>query len=405
MTIKVIVDARRANKDGLYPVKLSFSNHGKTALSSLGIYVDPDEFDPANNLLLLSNKATKLENQRSNIRIKNDLTRAQNLLLSLQVEGRDNISPVKFKKMLDKGGDIMTNRSFNAYCREVITRKSGRTKRSYQSTLKKIERYFGKSVFFDEINYKWLDSFDRKMKNEELRDKDGNIIRDGLSTNARSVHLKVIQSVFNSAIDEELIGLELYPFRRYKIVRELTRKRALSLPEIQSIFDYSGSVQENWAVDVAKIIFFLIGINIKDLYYLEEYHSGRIFYKRAKTGRMYDIKTEPEAIRMIEKYKGKNRVFRFSDDFLAHGSFSKKVNKYLRSVGKKMGIPMLTTYVFRHTWATLAAELDIPKETIAAALGHSQNATVTDVYIDFNRKKVDEANRRVIDYALGLSDK
>lgn len=47
----------------------------------------------------------------------------------------------------------------------------------------------------------------------------------------------------------------------------------------------------------------------------------------------------------------------------------------------------------------MAAELDIPKDTIAAALGHGGN-TVTDIYIDFNAKKVDEANRLVLDYVL-----
>ena len=56
-------------------------------------------------------------------------------------------------------------------------------------------------------------------------------------------------------------------------------------------------------------------------------------------------------------------------------------------------------YKARHSWATIAAELEIPKETIAAALGHGGN-TVTDIYIDFDRKKVDEANRRVLDWVL-----
>ena len=59
--------------------------------------------------------------------------------------------------------------------------------------------------------------------------------------------------------------------------------------------------------------------------------------------------------------------------------------------------PHITTYWARHTWATIAASLDIPKETIAAGLGHGGN-TVTDIYIDFDRRKVDEANRRVIDW-------
>ena len=45
------------------------------------------------------------------------------------------------------------------------------------------------------------------------------------------------------------------------------------------------------------------------------------------------------------------------------------------------------------------AEIDTPKENIAEALGHSV-ATVTDIYIKFNRRKIDEANRRVIDAVL-----
>lgn len=61
--------------------------------------------------------------------------------------------------------------------------------------------------------------------------------------------------------------------------------------------------------------------------------------------------------------------------------------------------PHITTYWARHSRATIAAELDIPKETIAAALGHGGNS-VTDVYIRFDERKIDEANRRVLDYVL-----
>ena len=53
----------------------------------------------------------------------------------------------------------------------------------------------------------------------------------------------------------------------------------------------------------------------------------------------------------------------------------------------------------RHSWATIAAYLDIPKDTIAAALGHGGH-TVTDIYIEFDMRKVDEANRKVLDYVL-----
>lgn len=58
-------------------------------------------------------------------------------------------------------------------------------------------------------------------------------------------------------------------------------------------------------------------------------------------------------------------------------------------------------YKARHSWATLAAELDIPKETISAGLGHEIGSDVTSIYIKFDQKKVDDANRRVIDYLFG----
>lgn len=58
-------------------------------------------------------------------------------------------------------------------------------------------------------------------------------------------------------------------------------------------------------------------------------------------------------------------------------------------------------YKARHSWATLAAELDIPKETISAGLGHEIGSDVTSIYIKFDQKKVDDANRRVIDYVFG----
>lgn len=44
--------------------------------------------------------------------------------------------------------------------------------------------------------------------------------------------------------------------------------------------------------------------------------------------------------------------------------------------------------------------MDIPKDTIRRALGHADNS-VTDIYIDFDDTKIDEANRKVLDYVFG----
>ena len=62
----------------------------------------------------------------------------------------------------------------------------------------------------------------------------------------------------------------------------------------------------------------------------------------------------------------------------------------------------LSTYWARHTWATLARELDISADTIGEGLGHRDiHYRVTYLYIRPENKLVDEANRKVIDYING----
>lgn len=132
--------------------------------------------------------------------------------------------------------------------------------------------------------------------------------------------------------------------------------------------------------------------------------GGRIEYHREKTGRLYSIKVEPEAMEIIKKYQGDESLIGFLGKYKNYHSFVKLINMHLHAIGKELdqmnnerAYSDLTSYWARHTWATTAAELEIPKETIAKALGHGGNE-VTDVYIRFDDKKIDIANRRVIDY-------
>ena len=159
-------------------------------------------------------------------------------------------------------------------------------------------------------------------------------------------------------------------------------------------------------------MFMLIGINTVDLCHLKEIDSeGRINYHRAKTNRLYSIKVEPEALEIINKYRGEKWLLNILDRYQDYKDYTKRMNRALKKIGpvKRVGLggkkiyeplfPDISTYWARHTWATIAASLDIPRDTIAHALGHGNN-TVTDIYIDFDERKIDEANRKVLDWVL-----
>lgn len=163
-------------------------------------------------------------------------------------------------------------------------------------------------------------------------------------------------------------------------------------------------------MNVFKLIFLLIGINMVDLAGVTEVENGRIYYRRSKTGRLYSVKVEPEAQEIIDRYRSKTHLLSPFDRYKDYSHYLSRCNRALKKIGNttigKQGRrthhplqPQISTYWARHTWATIASSLDIPKDTIAHALGHGNN-TVTDIYIDFDERKVDDANRRVIDWVL-----
>lgn len=259
------------------------------------------------------------------------------------------------------------------------------------------------TLTFEQIDASWLRRFEAELTEAN-------------KVNTIALHLRNLRAVFNRAIDEETIPQGMYPFRRYKIKKESTPKRSLTVEELRLLRDYPCEEwQEKWR-DMFMLVFYLIGINTVDLMALTEVRNGRIEYRRAKTHPLYSIKVEPEAQAIIDKYKGADHLLDFADRYADHGDLRRRMNAALKKIGpmewvenrskiipkknKKKITPLfpgITSYWARHTWATIAASLDIPKETIAAALGHGGNTT-TDIYIDFDRRKVDEANRKVIDF-------
>lgn len=316
-------------------------------------------------------------------------------ILDLEITDRlDKLSAKDLKKIL-LGSDISKKSTnvIDSFESHISNIQQPSTRNQYNTTCNWIKKYTNnKPIEFKDINVGWLKLFENYLSNE------------GVKTNAIWVYMKCLRAIFNNEIDKENISLETYPFRRYKLKQEPTRKRSLTVEQLRKFKDCPCDKYQVKYQDTFMLIFYLIGINIKDLLYLTEMVDGRIEYKRAKTNRLYSIKVEPEALEIINKYKGENYLLNFMDDRTDYVSFRAWMNKAIGKVGAKNRkdkglIPELTTYYARHTWATIASKIGIQRDTIAAALGHGGN-TVTDIYIDFDQTKVDEANRKVIDYVL-----
>lgn len=388
---------------GQFPLKLRISHKAEKSYSNLNIRLAPEEWD-AKEGKVIGHKDEKTLNEF----LDNKATIVKAILLKLDLAGvTDNYSAAELRDIIERDGAIeeeKTAQGFLEYYKSCIERKNKpSTKSSYEQALNNLVKFdpLLNEKTFDDINVRYMESFDRWMASQ------------GISQNSRNVYYRNIRSVFNDAIDEELTTT--YPFRKFKLKKVATRKRSLTVDELRILRDYPCEKWQEKFRDIFMLMFYLCGINAADLYPAKrkQVRRGRLEYERAKTYKAYSVKIEPEAQAIINKYKGEEYLLEFCEGGKDYRYFLQRMSRELKKIGpyerKGLGgkkehtplFPELTQYWCRHTWATIAAELDIPKETIAAALGHDMGNTTTAIYINFNQKKVDDANRRVIDYLNG----
>jgi len=379
----LILDTRRELQDKTFPVKISVG-HGTRLYLSTGISV---KFD---NWVDGQVEGTK-DAKRLNSALDIQKLRVKARLLRLKEDGRlGKVSVSHLRKLLtapdmDDVPEEDTRVTLWEIADRCIATKDGRTRDVYLHTLAKLRAYAGDApVYIEDIDKVWLHGFENSI---------------GGKVNSKAIHMRNLRHICNFALDEELT--EKYPFRKYHIRTEETRKKALTREQVQAYLAVPGP---NEYRDVFILMLYLRGINIGDLSGLTETDivNGRIEYRRSKTGLLYSIKLEPEALAIIERWKGRSHLLACFDRYKDPHDYNRRLREALKKMtgpdGKAIE-PDCSSNWARHTWATLCAELDIPDPTISLGMGHRiAGHRTTAIYIKRDNTKIDEANRKVIDW-------
>ena len=262
------------------------------------------------------------------------------------------------------------------------------TKDKFMQTQTHIKRWLGakgaRSLQFADITPDWLQNFDRYLINYCP------------AVNSRSIHLRNVRTIFNFALNHQLTTAP-YPFRQYKIKSAPSNPTPLTLEQLRLLWAHHPHTSaQAYALDIWRLTFALIGINVVDLANLQTISQGRINYTRRKTGRLYSIKVEDCAKRLINAHRGRNCLVDILEHYKDVHVATSMVNRHLKDIASDLGLPPITTYTARYTWATLALSIDTPIEVISQALGHSYGQAVTLGYIMPDRRKVDDANKKVL---------
>lgn len=404
-------DTRRSFKDGS-PLRLFVHNKRGSAIISLDIRLTPEQWEIMESTMRCV-PPTRWDTLTQFV--YDQKVQAGSALLQLRMEvDVDAIDP---KELRDRIVARMAGATYqppqpkarskdlfvNHYRLFASTRPAKSTQALYATTLNKIRVYDPdiESKRFEDIRRDWLTGFDTFMT------------RTGVSPNIRNQYFRNIRAVFNDAIAEEIT--ENYPFRKFKMPKlEETKKRSLGIDDIKAIRDCPCSGHIAYYRDLFLLSFYLIGLSMTDVLHAKrtDIVRGRLEIRRQKTGKPLSIKIQPEAQAIIDRYSGKDWLVSPLDSYKESRDVLQHMNKALRHLGQTYNTsakayegeplyPELTSYVSRHSWATIATQLDIPMETVGRALGHSWvDRTVTSIYIKYDLTKLDAANRKVLDALL-----
>ena len=381
----LVLDTRRPLQDGTFPVKVSVG-YGTRIYISTGVSVPETSW--------VDGKVEGKDAKRLNSYLETRLLRVKARVLRLREDGRlARCSASHLRKLLtapdmDEVPDEDARVTLWEIADRCIATKEGRTKDTYLYTLAKLHAFAGYGpVYVEDIDRVWLHGFESSI---------------GGKVNSRAIHLRNLRAICNFALDEELT--EKYPFRKFHIKTEETRKKALTLEQVRAFMAVPGPNEHR---DMFLLMLYLRGINVGDLAGLTEADlvNGRIEYRRNKTGQLYSIKVEPEAQEILDRWKGERHLLACFDRYRHFHDYNRRMREALKKMKGPDGRPIepdCSSNWARHTWATLCAELDVPDPTISLGMGHRiAGHRTTAIYIKRDQRKVDEANRKVIDYIKG----
>lgn len=270
------------------------------------------------------------------------------------------------------------------------------TARHYKSTSNLLSIYLkGGDMRFDQLTPHMLCHFEHYLREK------------GYCNNTVSFYFRILRAIWNKAISEGIIELQASPFRYVYTGIDKTKKRAISEDMIGQLeaLDEELPPGLELARDLFLFSYYTQGMSFIDVAHLtrNNIRGDILTYTRHKTGQEIRIKLLPIAKKIIRKYRTQaqhNYLFPIlktaNPTLLEYNSALRLQNKRLNKLGAMVGIEKLTTYVARHTWASVAKLKGVPEEVISDSLGHSSVKT-TRIYIALlDYSQIEQANKIVV---------
>ena len=307
--------------------------------------------------------------------------------------------------LVEQVNNASIKRTVNDLFLEQLRRLTDENRRGYMLSCRQVYNSlveFNKhlDIYFSDIDVTWLRKYETWLRKK------------GLAENTIGIRFRTLRAIYNLAIEENLVKAEYYPFKSYKVskLHKETAKRAISKEDVTRIIEYSSTNKLlKFPIDLFAITYYMGGINFVDVAYLtrDNIVDKRLIYTRRKTGKLIKLPLQPQAIKLIAKYSDKDNPYLFPILSTFHKTEQQranrvhkvitKVNQRLKEIGQALEIPItLTTYVARHSQATVMKQAGVSTSIIRELMGHSSEK-VTQIYLDsFGNDQMNDAMKNLL---------
>ena len=403
-TVNIVCYRQKTLSNGEHPLMIRVTKNGKRKYKSLGLSVHPDQWDfktnrpkakcPNRELILKTILEKEAEYQKEILE-----------LISMQKE-------YTAASLVASKTNQITTKSVGSFFEELIQQFKKADKINYASTFKytwySLKKFYGRDLDFpfSHLDFEFLEKYEQWLK----------------SYNYTEVTIfsifKNIRTAYNKAIAAKCAHKGSYPFGEFKVSKfdVTTQKRAIPKEAIKKIMTIDLS-KEKFIMQFSRDIFIFSylcgGINFSDIASLKigSIIDNKLVYIRKKTKKKITTPLSNEALQVINKYaaaktKPSEYIFPILDDKIHKTELQRcnrihkiigKVNPSLKKIAKLAGINAnITTYVARHSFATVLKNAGVNVALISETLGHSDIAT-TQIYLDsFESEQIGEALKNLL---------
>ena len=396
-TISVVCYKSKVLKNNESPLMLRICKDGKRKYESIGISILPSLWD------FKQNKPTrKCPNKEY---IERLIAEKVKVYTDKVIEFKSQEKEFTATSLMEKVNKPVKRKTvqevFNQYIQELESANRLRYADMYKCTMHSLIK-FNKhlDIPFSDMDTIWLKRYEVWLQSQ------------GLAINTLGTRFRHLRVIYNFAIEEKIVKSEYYPFNSFKVSKlsQTTAKRSIQKDEILSVLNYQGQTPlECLAIDLFTFSYLAAGINFGDIARLTKDNilENRLIYIRKKTQKQIKVSLQEQAIKLIQKYSMPDNPYLFPILSSFHKTEQQKVNrihkiiakvnKSLKEIGERLNIPIdLTTYVARHSFATVLKRSGVNTSLICEALGHSSER-VTQNYLDsFGNDQMEDAMKNLL---------